>query len=358
MTLKRMFQFPQIACLMISLIFFLFFSGVQLLMAQTPGKDVNRVKKIKWHNLQEQKNVGKSFTFQSAYGTWVFTFGGMGGACAFTPSPAVGNAYVGFIQVARSGDDTHWFTTTSDIKKFTTDVDYENFLHRTDPIYGFRVDKTKFENVPFFGQEPIKKNENLNTYKYAFNPTWAVARAGETAKMSDNAAPHQALKRTGGRVYRFHFIITAMNLQTGQSYGAIEWGMESRLTNQQKDLGPWILTPSLIDETTHPDIKGRDGSMSRWNTIFRNKYKPRKDLTDWSTIVFPIPGEGVCWNIRDQAGNWVPMTGTPVIQGQTMKVPQMQQMQNMPQMPTMKGQSGHPGSGFPGHKLPDGPGGY
>ncbi len=241
----------------------------------------------------------KKYKFSAKYGKFEFWYDGTGGRATFTPNNKVGDAKVAWIQVVRTGVGDRWLGTEKDIKAFSKNN--MNFVHRTEPVYGFRVDRTKFENTPFYDQTCIPVGTKLEDYKIAFAVDHRVGGQGEKIEFSDNPGLVSGLQRmraadaTVDR-YRFHFLLSAMDIETGKIFGTIEWGIEA--VREVKDGKPlirtYVLKPRRI-KGKDPILKGQYLAWRRWNKIFPKHYGGGHGPFKYADVIFPIPGQGEYW---------------------------------------------------------------
>src|SRR5271155_5277690 len=118
-------------------------------MPGSPAQDMERFNKAK----KIDKN--KSYSFSTPIGTVKFDQTTQGAAAELTIGSKAGTDTIGWIQVVRCGGGTRWYVTEADIKTFSGNK--QDFVDRTEGVYGFRVDKTKVENTPVWEQTTIKK---------------------------------------------------------------------------------------------------------------------------------------------------------------------------------------------------------
>lgn len=259
-------------------------------ISSTPTRDMARFNSIKKVSLDN----GKTWSFTTSAGPLKFSYGSSGGMAEFKPNNKVGNASVAWIQVVRTGGKDRWYASVADINAFTNNN--QNFVLRTDAVYGFRVDKTKGENVPFWEQTNLKPADTLASYTLGSDWATGMAKAGGTMSFSDNPQPETALERMAAMdpsndEYRFYFLLSPINTETGEIYGTVEWGILLRKTgpHQYVKMG---LEPSLV-KTAIPELKGRELAFDRWNTVFSKQYK--SNVPWFGHVVYPIPGQRTFW---------------------------------------------------------------
>lgn len=255
-----------------------------------PNRDMKRFNKIK-----KIAMPSKTWTFNTTAGPITFWYDGTGGHAEFKPNNKIGNASVAWIQVVRSGGKTRWYSSAADVN--TLSKNDLNFVTRTDAVYGFRVDRTKGENTPFYDQSVLKSGETLAGYKLGFDITSRTAKAGGTMEFSDNPGLSSGIERMSAAdkkndEYRFYFLLSPMNTATGEIYGTVEWGLVGR-----KGLPMQGIEPSLIT-TAIPELKGRDLAFDRWNTVFTKQFltwPPHPQCRLCGNVVYPVPGKGKFW---------------------------------------------------------------
>ncbi len=256
--------------------------------AGAPSRDMSRYNAMKRIPLTEKK----TWTFNTSAGPIRFQYSDNGGVVEFTPNSTVGRASIAWIQVVRTGGKDRWYVTEADLMRLSKNK--VNYPQRTDAVYGFRVDKTKGENTPFWEQTPLKTGETLASYRVGFDYPTATTRSGGTMRFSDNPDASGGLQtmqsaEPANNIYRFHFLLSPMNTETGEIYGTVEWGVLSSKTGARDVLER--VEPSLV-KTAIPELKGRDLAFDRWNTIYARQYSP---LFNYGRVVYPIPGQGRFW---------------------------------------------------------------
>ena len=255
-----------------------------------PNRDMKRFNAMKKTPMPSQK-----WTFNVKAGQITFWYENSTGYASFKPNKTVGNAPIAWIQVVRTGGKDRWYSTVGDINAFSKNN--ANYVLRTDPVYGFRVDKTKDENVPFYDQTTIKIGETLNTYKLAFDIPDRSTTSGGVINFSDQPQPGQALLKVKAvdkttTEYRMYFLLSPINTQTGEIYGTVEWALAAALPTAVTT----ALAPSLITKDI-PEFKGRDLAFERWNTIVSKQYTPMPSVpaSTNARTVYPVPGKGKFW---------------------------------------------------------------
>src|SRR5438552_6086503 len=129
--------------------FWAFLTTAPLAFSQ-PSRDMSRYNAMKRIPLTERK----TWTFNTSAGPIRFQYSDNGGVAEFTPNSSVGRASIAWIQVVRTGGKDRWYVTEADLMRLSKNK--VNYVQRTDGVYGFRVDKTKGENTPFWEQTPLK----------------------------------------------------------------------------------------------------------------------------------------------------------------------------------------------------------
>ncbi|MCP4132421.1 MAG: hypothetical protein GY754_15725 [bacterium] len=266
----------------------------------SPRDKLTRINAIKkYPSIDGKESINKTWKFKNTYGKIKFEYKGTTGRCYFYPNNKVDGPW-GFLQVARSGDENNWYTFEKEINMLSNNK--KNFVLRTEPVYGFRVDRTKCENTPFFDQAVILKGTTLKNYKIKLN----------SSHLSDGPRVDSSLMRLvkinpDQKMYRLHFLISIMNIESGQIYAVVEWGIEARLEGPS-DVKNYLFEPSLVTKKI-PELDGRDLAMNRWNTIYARDFvreslgntKESLYKNQMENVIYPIPGHDQWWG--DIKGN-------------------------------------------------------
>jgi hypothetical protein len=232
-------------------------------------------------------------------GKYEFSFEGTKVRCKFTPGNSIKTAKICFIQVARSGNAGNWYNQPDEVKLLSreagphTVANAANFVARTGSKYGFRVDRDDNENTPFWGQTVIKKTRG---YKIGFANAKQRTTNGSTIEIT-----HPLLERNQrtyflekGKTHRMYFMLSAMNYETGELYGTIDYALkieEVEVNDAPSDMKFTLYKAALVPANS-PELLGRDEAFKKWNNGFTRRYTPRNGTVN---VIYKIPGEGRFW---------------------------------------------------------------
>ena len=192
------------------------------------------------------------------------------------PKYAARNSKIDFVQTVRTGEASKWNTTAADfgwrgeVDEFGMPLDksgnpvFIEKIARTEITTGtgWRIDMPNYD-TPFYSKGHVPDNPNVGEYKYLWRSTPAIL----------NDAP--TIIKVG---YKFEAITTAMDMTTGKTFGAVEWGF--RVDPGTDGNGVLVeYTPSLlagnlqdenIDEKSAAEEreKGLLLAFKRWNEVY------------------------------------------------------------------------------------------
>lgn len=265
-----------------------------------PYEDMSSVAKLK--KLDSTKKNGP-WEFLVAKGKFNFNYDEGRGIANFTLHDAkkVGNPRIAFIQVARTGSEKKWYVSEAEINALSSNN--KNFLLRTDPIYGFRVDRTKGENTPFYEQTTISQSEDLSSYKIGFDIDEASNIKDpsiRSIRFFDRPRPDVSFQRMKNfdvnvEAYQFHFLLSVMNIDTGEILGTLEWGV--KFVPDPLPSGRIIVYQPRLVKRDNKDLNGQRLAFIRWNELYPNAYRRENifSLFKLSPSIYPIPGKDISW---------------------------------------------------------------